>query len=282
MKHCILIVDDEQPALDYLAEVLQPLLLQDSLFSQWDILRARNAEEAKNIYREKRPMLLFLDINMPGTTGLELAKEIRDTSMFRGNKDSLKKQQSIGSILNSHSINLIPLVHAQDQARRLPAIVFFTAHEEYGADAFQVHAIDYIMKPASEQRIAEALRKFKSFYQHELLEEESFINCYHGGIEKKIAFRDIYYFRAEQKYTVVKTAKHEFLITLSLLKLEERFPHMIKIHRSYLINPAFIDRFFRQEQHWMLKIKDSGEQLPVSRRQRQELQGKLFFDKEED
>lgn len=79
------------------------------------------------------------------------------------------------------------------------------------------------------------------------------------------------------KYITVYTMKKEYLINTNLLSLEEKFPSFVKIHRAYLVNPIYISKFFRKENHWFLSLKGLKDNLPVSRRQRKDIEKKLNF-----
>ena len=112
----VLVVDDERPALDE----LQYLLQHDARIGE--VVACDSATEALRTLHEREVDAVFLDIQMPGLTGLELAQVLK---RFR-----------------------VP-----------PPVVFVTAHEEHAVDAFELHAVDYVLKPVREDRLAEAIRR---------------------------------------------------------------------------------------------------------------------------
>lgn len=71
--------------------------------------------------------------------------------------------------------------------------------------------------------------------------------------------------------------KKEFLINNTLLNLEKEFPSFIRIHRSFLINPTYINKFFKKDNQWFLSLKTTNTVLPVSRRQRADIDKKIKF-----
>ena len=77
------------------------------------------------------------------------------------------------------------------------------------------------------------------------------------------------------KYTTVVTEKKEYLINKTLLSLEERYSNFVKIHRAYLVNISYIQKFYKKDNHWFLSIKNHEQHLPVSRRQKQEIEKKI-------
>ena len=112
----VLVIDDERPALDELAFLLE----RDPRVA--DVLTCDSATEALRILQDLEVDAVFLDIQMPGLTGLELAQVL---SRFR----------------------------------TPPPVVFVTAHEEHAVEAFDLHAVDYVLKPVRADRLAEAVRR---------------------------------------------------------------------------------------------------------------------------
>ena len=79
------------------------------------------------------------------------------------------------------------------------------------------------------------------------------------------------------KYITIITAVKEFLINETLLNLEKKYNNFIKIHRSYLVNPNYISRFYKKYSSWFVILKNHNEHLPISRRQKAEIQSKIDY-----
>lgn len=253
-EHNILLLDDEILALSYLKDTIEDITKKLRYFNSYNILSTTNQNEFWTLLETNLPKIIFLDIQMPRKNGLEIAEEIR------------KKSSQLGYINEN-----------------LPIIVFTTAYENFGHKAFQVNAIDYIMKPIDEEKIENTLKKIETIHTGLLKDSEEKIKIHSSGIDLEIPLKDILYFKADMKYIVVVTAKKEFLASDTLLSLEEKYTDFIKVHRAYLVNPTYINKFYKKDNHWWLSLKEHKEQIPVSRRQKQEIEKKIdytqiFFD----
>ena len=235
----ILIADDEAPARQRLRDLLDdcrdrfPLAIVDE---------ARNGREALDVINREKVDIVLLDIRMPEIDGMEAARHIA----------------------------ALP---------QPPAIIFTTAFDAYAIKAFEVNAIDYLLKPIRLERLLTALGKTRAAapISREALEAASnqprrHLSVHERGKIHLVPVADILYLRAELKYVTVRTAEREYLVDESLTKLEEEFAEsFVRVHRNCLVARAAIAGFERNseesESGWAVVIKDTGEKLPVSRRQ---------------
>lgn len=247
----ILILDDEELAKDYLKETIEEVQSKQALFQNFKILSTTDQNNFWRLIKENLPKIIFLDIQMPEKTGIEIAEEIRIKRVEFGYSD------------------------------KLPLIVFCTAYDQFAYKAFQVEAMDYLLKPVDTEKITHIFEKIQETYSNILQESIETIKVPTNGIEIDLPLKEVIYFKADRKYISVLTDKKEFLINTTLLNLEEKYPSFVKIHRAYLVNPAYILKFFRKDNHWFLSLKNHEkhleEHLPVSRRQKQEIEGKLNY-----
>jgi two-component system LytT family response regulator len=199
-----------------------------------------NAEEAQAMIESERPELVFLDIQMPGKTGFELLEELD----------------------------------------YVPNVVFVTAYDEYAIKAFEVNALDYLLKPVEEQRLAESLRKVsrEMEQQHQVasapandamiaLTDQIFLKD--GEKCWFVTLKDIRLFESEGNYVRVYFSTFKPLILKSLNNLEKRLDEreFFRINRKFIVNLKeinYIEPWFNGG----LKVRlNSGEELEVSRRQ---------------
>ena len=213
------------------------------------VAEARNGEEAVAAVSEHRPDLAFLDIRMPGMTGIEAARAIGDACH----------------------------------------IVFITAYNEYAVDAFEHGAVDYVLKPAERERLEVTVARLRKRLGSkpsdlgELLAKLSARLEEVGSLEKAplrwiqasvgqqlrmIPVGDVLFFTSDEKYTRVQTDGFEALIRKPIKELvEELDPEQFwQIHRSTIVNAkaiAGITSDFRGRQ--LVLVRGSNEKLEVSR-----------------
>jgi two-component system response regulator AlgR len=166
------------------------------------VAEAENGEQAVALCNEQPVDLVFMDIHMPGMDGLEAAAQI-----------------------------------AYQQPP--PAVIFTTAYSEHALDAFEVHAVDYLLKPIRREKLQAALDKAtrltRPLSQVDEPQEAWLTSRYRGGVQR-IALSGVYYFRADSKYVMVRHKGGESLLEDSLVSLEKRFPdQLLRIHRSVLV-----------------------------------------------
>ncbi len=237
----VLIVDDEPLARSRLRRLLAEL----PETAQAAVDEAADAAEAWGQIRRLQPDLLLLDIQMPGQTGMELARRI-----------------------------------AADPSLRQPAIVFVTAHEEHALDAFGVSAADYLTKPVRRERLAQAVQRAQRLLPAAPPAADAtprlFLTVHERGAMLRLPLQEVLYCRAEDKYTVLRTAQRSHLCDLSLAELEQRFPDFfVRVHRSALVagpavrsleRPAGGEAEDSDSAVWTLHLHGVDDTLPVSRR----------------
>jgi DNA-binding LytR/AlgR family response regulator len=238
-KPTAVIAEDEPVLRAQLNELLQ------STWPELEVLAlAEDGHQALAALNQQRPDVLFLDIQMPGLTGLEVAR------------------------------------HASGRCH----VVFVTAYDQFAIDAFEAGAVDYVMKPLSAKRLSTAcdrLRKrlIESPVQLENLLEVlqqrvasarphlRWVNASVGNEVKLITVDEICYFQSDTKYTRVVTVEGESLIRKSLKELlAELDPASFwQIHRSTVVNVNSIASVTRDfGGHVVVKLKQRKETLPVS------------------
>jgi two-component system response regulator AlgR len=235
----ILVVDDEGPARHRLRDLLADCA-QKLLLEV--VGEAANGREAIELVALTSPHVVLLDIRMPEIDGLEVARH-------------LQKLQSP------------------------PAVVFTTAYDAYAIKAFEVHAVDYLLKPIRLARLEEALKRARAakYPNDDVLrglspKPRAHLCSQERGRIHLIPIADIVYLKAELKYVTVRTVEREFLLEESLTKLEQEFTdRFVRIHRNCLVARAAVRGFERVhdegEGHWMVTLTGLDEKLDVSRRQ---------------
>ncbi|CAM5214930.1 LytR/AlgR family response regulator transcription factor [Alishewanella longhuensis] len=222
----ILIVDDEPLARSRLQRLLSP-------FADVNCVGvAENAAQAWLQIKKLQPDLVLLDIDMPDEDGLTLAARIAE----------------------------LPLP---------PAVVFVTAHAEHALNAYQVSAADYLLKPVVAARLEQALAKVGTITRAHLerqqaVEPKIAYQC--GLVTKNVALADLFYCSAESKYVKLTFRAGEAYVDLSLADLEQRFPQLVRIHRSYLINPQYFSALKLTAGRYEIQLNCCDDKLPVSRR----------------
>ena len=241
----VFIADDEAPARERLKELLHDIAGDVPTVVAGE---AANGVEALERLPASGAQVLLLDIRMPGMDGLELARHMT----------------------------------ALENA---PAVVFVTAHDKHAVEAFDLNALDYLLKPVRAARLAAALKKAVAAGapQRESLARAAggpreYLSVAERNRIVLVPVRDIVFLRAEQKYVTVRTKAREHLIEESLIALEREFsgadlPYpFVRIHRNCLVARAAVRGFERtgggeEEAHWQVVLDGVPERLPVSRRQ---------------
>ena len=236
----IFLVDDEPPARGRLRELLADIAAE---VPNEVVGEAGNGLEALERLAGAAPQVLLLDIRMPGMDGLDLARHV---------------------------------VHLQQP----PAIVFVTSYERHAVEAFELHALDYLLKPVRAERLAAALKRAHAAGapSSTTLERAAGRSREHLPVVERnrialVRVQDIVYFKAELKYVTLRTREREHLIEEPLVALEREFAdNFVRIHRNCLVAKGAIRGFERaaegdEEQHWAVVLQGIPEKLPVSRRQ---------------
>ena len=175
----------------------------------------------------------------------------------------------------------IELVRHLALLEKPPAIIFVTAYDSYAVHAFELNAIDYLLKPVRAPRLAAALHKLRQARRApapQVLAElqqgaRTHLACHERGRLLLIPLSDILYLKADLKYVVARTVSREYLLDESLTRLEDEFAkRFIRLHRSALVARDAIAGFEKNdgidaETQWQAILRGIPERLPVSRRQ---------------
>jgi len=228
----VLVVDDERPALDELAWLLR----QDERVG--DVLTSDSGAEALRLLREEEVDAVFLDIRMPGLTGLDLARVL---SRFR-----------------------VP-----------PPVVFVTAHDDHAVDAFELNAVDYVLKPVRDERLVEAVRRVVEATGSVSDTEDDTIAVELGGVTRFVSRGDVRYAEASGDYARLHTSRESHLVRVPLTTLEEQWRDagFVRIHRSLLVSLTHVDEVRMDGGRCTVIV--GGEELAVSRRHTRELRDLL-------
>lgn len=192
--------------------------------------------------QEEEVDAIFLDINIPSLDGMLLA----------GNISKFAKK---------------------------PFIIFTTAYKEHAAQAFELEAFDYILKPYDEKRIAAMLKKLEAAFRKDRSDEGEKEPAIEQGTSRRINLRkneniivtdvnDIYYASASEKVTIVYTKTDEYMMPMSISEFHAKLPEDIffKCHRSYTVNLTKIHEIVPWFNHtYILRLKDIKGEVPVSR-----------------
>ncbi len=251
----ILIVDDEPVARSRLRELLADMAPE---FPHRIVGEAANAPEALSQIEVVNPQIVLLDVQMPGMTGIELARHI--------------------SVRASSG----------ETPRPMPLVIFVTAFDEFAVEAFEVRAIDYLLKPVRMQRLLDALRKAVTRLPADHINaidqlakatntRRRHLSVHERGRVILVPLEQVIYLKAELKYITVRSREREYLIEESLTSLEEEFgDRFVRIHRNALVARPSIAGFERVtptgdedggDPYWQVVLRDIAERLPVSRRQ---------------
>ncbi len=235
----IFIVDDEPPARNRLRELLSDCHAQLPLTV---VGEAGNGQEALDSLIETPADVVLLDIRMPQMDGIELAQHLQK----------------------------LPYP---------PVVIFTTAYDAYAIRAFELHAIDYLLKPIRLGRLFDALTRARSAVpvQFEVLREllpepRRNLSIHERGKIHLVPIEQVVFLRAELKYITVRTLEREYLIEESLTALEKEFAgRFVRIHRNCLVAKNSIEGFEKvsgeEGEGWMVKLAGLPEMLAISRRQ---------------
>ena len=238
-----LIADDEP----HLARALATELAM--LWPELQLLHvARNGVEAAERIAALQPDLAFLDIQMPGLSGLEVAQGIEGATR----------------------------------------VIFVTAFDEYAVQAFEHEALDYVLKPLKAERLQRTIERVQRALvkpagdDGALLaalrrlvpaaapapERLRWVRASSGDMTHQVALEEVLFFRADDKYTCVQTATAEHLIRTPIAELAAQLDpqQFVQVHRSTLVNLAHLAGTRRDEaSRLFLRIKGHAGELPVSR-----------------
>ena len=231
----VLAVDDEPPALDELGYLLDADPRVES------VVCACDAASAMRLLRDVDAV--FLDIRMPGTDGLDIAR-------------ALRRQP-------------VP-----------PAVVFVTAHDDRAVDAFDLGAVDYLLKPLRPERLAESLRRVvaarSSGPDADRADDDEVIPVELAGRTTMLPRAEVRWVEAQGDYARLHTAEASHLIRVPLSVLAERWADagFVRIHRSYLVSLRDVRELRLTGSGYVVLTGDR--ELPVSRRHTRELKDRLI------
>jgi two-component system LytT family response regulator len=229
----IVIIDDEPLAAELILEYL-------SDYHQTQVLGiCHNGFDGLKAIKELQPDLIFLDIQMPKITGLEMLELLENP----------------------------------------PAVIFTTAYDEYAVKAFDAQAIDYLLKPFSKERFGKAIEKFLIMGGHlKELKKYDFAKMEAPGVSERIVLKDknaikiipfstIKYLEANDDYVNIYTSDGRFLKNKTMKFFEQVLDHkvFVRVHRSYIVKITEITKIEGYEKDSFLLILKSGEKIPVSK-----------------
>lgn len=234
-----IIVDDEPRAI----RTLQILLSRHC--KDVDVIEtASNIHDAAELINSKGPALIFLDINMPNGSGLELVEKLKD----------------------HHQVK----------------VIFTTAHQEYAIKAFRLSAVDFLLKPIDKNELMAAVDRYRSSkYQSSSVEMSLLNELLQNGRTKKIAVNtvdslhvlnheDIYYLSSERNYTTFHLADSSIVASKSIGEYEQMITdeRFLRVHRTYIINLDKVQEYKKKEQGVVLQNEAFVE---VAKSKREEL-----------
>jgi two-component system response regulator AlgR len=201
---------------------------------------AMNGAEAVEKASELNPDVLLMDIRMPGMDGLEAA------------------------------MHLMGMEHP-------PSVIFTTAYDQHALDAFDVNAVDYLLKPIRKDRLANALTKARKLtmkqaqdlhHARKEMPARTHISVHLRGNIRLVPLPEIIYFLADSKYVVIRTSNEEHLIEDSLVNLEKEFgERFLRVHRNALVATQFIRGIEKSTVGtWQVNLRGIDKKLDVSRR----------------
>ena len=239
-----LIADDEPHLASY---------LRDALARAWPELEivhvARNGAEAAERIAALRPDFAFLDIKMPGLTGLEVAQGVEGTTR----------------------------------------VVFVTSYDEFAVAAFEQQALDYVLKPVKAERLAMTVERLQATIAAPAGADDArlatvlrslsaapratashlrYVRASQGELVHQIPVGDVLYFHADDKYTCVRTAAAEHLIRTTVTELAAQLDpqRFVQIHRSTIVNLEHLAGTRRDElSRLFVRLHGHAGELPVSR-----------------
>ena len=231
-----LIVDDEAPARGELRYLL-------AAHPEVEVVgEAATPGEALALAESVRYDVVFLDVELPGMTGIEVARLVLDR-------------------------------------RERPAVVFVTAHERYAVDAFAVEAFDYLVKPVEPERLARVVERLARQRRAGAPPVEKIAVVSAGGAKTLLDYDAVYWIEADGDYSRVHTYDRAYLVTSSLRELEELLPagRFARIHRSHVVNLAKVAAVRRGGPGRLRLALDDKEktELDVARRQTRALRERL-------
>jgi two-component system, LytTR family, response regulator len=209
------------------------------------ILEARNGHEAISLIQQERPDVVFLDVQMPGMNGFDVVKHVGAAAM--------------------------------------PEVVFVTAHDQFAIQAFEINALDYLLKPVSEERFAEALERTRSRRQQPVNDDERIVSLLQtlaaprktltriavraAGKTRFVDLGDVLWIQAAENYVQLHTATTRHLVHTTLQSLLGRLDPdvFVRIHRSAAVNVLHVVQIETGDQGDYVLTLDNGFSIHSSR-----------------
>ena len=228
----VLVVDDERPAL----EELRWLLERDERIGT--VLTGESATDALRLLQERSVDAVFLDIRMPGLSGVDLAR-----------------------VLSRFKVR--------------PAVVFVTAYDDHAVDAFELGAVDYVLKPVRDDRLCEAVRRVVGARAGSSAPADDDIAVELGGVTRFVPRSSIAYVEAQGDYARLHTLSGSHLVRVPLTTLEEAWKDagFVRIHRSLLVALQHVEEVRMDAGRCTVVV--GATHLGVSRRHTRELRDLL-------
>jgi two-component system response regulator AlgR len=251
----LFIIDDEAPARARLVTLLSDIVDECPHLL---VGEADGAQTALDGIAAAKPDIVLLDVQMPGMTGIELA------------------------------------AHLTRNMADAPAVIFVSAYDEYALKAFDVHALDYLLKPVRAARLAEAIRRAAALRASASSQKEA-INAtatqmqsrrQHFSVQERgrlllVPVTEVIYLKAELKYVTLRTKGRDYLIEESLMSIEVELAEIfVRVHRNALVARHAITGVERasmtvdaeadgekSQDTWQVILRDIDDRLPISRRQ---------------
>jgi DNA-binding LytR/AlgR family response regulator len=188
------------------------------------VRKCRNALEAYEVLQTEKIDLMFLDIRMPSISGIELVRSLR----------------------------------------QVPAVIFTTAFEEYAMAGFELDAVDYLLKPVTFQRFEKSIHKLLKILPPELEEIKNYTYFKVSGRLLKVLHEDLLFAQSIKDYIRLKTRQGNFLTHMTMKYLQELLPSgaFIRVHRSYLVNKAYVTAVDR------IQLEIGREKIPIGAKYR--------------
>jgi two-component system response regulator AlgR len=251
----LFIVDDEAPARARLTMLLSDIAAE---CPHQLVGQADGAQAALDGIASARPDIVLLDVQMPGMTGIELA------------------------------------AHLARELPDAPAVIFVSAYDAYALKAFDVHALDYLLKPVRAVRLAEAIRRVAGLRASATSQKDAIAGTVadlrarrqHFSVQERgrlllVPVTDVLYLKAELKYVTLRTKTRDYLIEESLMSLEDELGEIfVRVHRNALVARNAIIGVERassavdaeadtekSQESWQVILRDVDDRLPISRRQ---------------
>jgi two-component system response regulator AlgR len=251
----LFIVDDEAPARVRLTTLLSDIAEECPHVLVGD---AHNAQDALDGIAKTNPDIVLLDVQMPRMTGIELA------------------------------------AHLAKNPSGAPGVIFVTAYDEFALKAFEVHALDYLLKPVRAARLADAIRRVAAMRASAQSQQQAIVAAAtllqpkrrHFSVQERdrlllVPINEVLYLKAELKYVTVRTRENEYLIEESLMSLEQELSAtFVRVHRNALVARNAIIGVKRganaidsdgendkAAESWQVILAGIDERLPISRRQ---------------